>query len=91
MSDNAVIRYLRETRAELRKVSWPTRAEAWGLTKIVLGVTISMAAFLGLLDYLFSLELTGVVNRSAWALGVAAVLAVASVVVVVILRRRAEY
>ncbi len=91
MRDNAVIRYLRETRAELRKVSWPTRAEAWGLTKIVLGVTLSMAAFLGLLDYLFSLELTGVINRSAWAIGIAAVLAVASVVVVVILRRRAEY
>lgn len=91
MRDNAVIRYLRETRAELRKVSWPTRAEAWGLTKIVLGVTISMAAFLGLVDYLFSLELAGVVNRDAWAIGIAVICVVASVVVVVILRRRAEY
>lgn len=91
MRDNAVIRYLRETRAELRKVSWPSRDEAWGLTKIVLGVTISMAALLGLLDYLFSLELKGMINRNAWALGVAVLCAVASVIVIVILRRWGEY
>lgn len=91
MKDNAVFRYLRDTRAELRKVNWPTRDEAWSLTKIVLGVTISMAAFLGLLDYLFSLELTGVINRSAWAYGVAAVIVVAGIVIAVILKRQAEY
>lgn len=88
MGTNRVIRYLRETRAELRKVNWPTRAEAWGLTKIVLGVTISMAAFLGMVDYLFSLELAGIINRSAWAIGIAAAFAVATVVVIVILKRR---
>jgi hypothetical protein len=29
--ENAIVRYLRETRAELRKVHWPTRQEAWNL------------------------------------------------------------
>jgi preprotein translocase subunit SecE len=62
-SGNAVVRYLRDTRAELRKVRWPTRQEAWSLTKIVLAVTISMALFMGLFDNLFSLELRGLVNR----------------------------
>lgn len=86
--ENVVIRYLRETRAELRKVHWPTRQEAWNLTKVVLVVTISMALLLGLLDYVFALELKGIITGSAVAIGVAAVVVVASVLVVVILSRQ---
>jgi preprotein translocase subunit SecE len=52
--DNAFVRYLKETRAELRKVSWPTRQEATNLTLIVLGVTAAMAVFLGVVDYVFA-------------------------------------
>ena len=85
---NAIVRYLRETRAELRKVHWPTRQEAWNLTKVVLAVTISMALLLGLLDYLFALELKGIIASSAVAIGIAAVVAVASALAVMILRRR---
>jgi preprotein translocase subunit SecE len=48
------IRYLRDTRAELKKVTWPTRQEAQNLTYIVLGVTIAFAIFLGLLDWIFT-------------------------------------
>ncbi len=88
---NAIIRYLRETRAELRKVHWPSRQEAWNLTKIVLVVTISMALLLGLLDYLFALELRGIIGSSVIAIGIALVVVVASVVVVVILSRRAAW
>lgn len=49
-----IIRYLRETRAELRKVTWPTRKEAINLTYIVLGVTFAFAVVLGVLDWVFS-------------------------------------
>ena len=52
--ENAVVRYFKETRAELRKVSWPSREEAINLTIIVMTVTIAMAAFLGVVDFLFS-------------------------------------
>jgi preprotein translocase subunit SecE len=52
--ENAIVKYLKETRAELRKVSWPTREEAFNLTAIVVAVTTAMAAFLGMVDYLFS-------------------------------------
>lgn len=52
--ENRVVRYFKETRAELRKVTWPTRQEALNLTGIVLAVTIFMAALLGLLDFLFA-------------------------------------
>ena len=51
---NAIQRYISETIGELRKVSWPTRQEATNLTIIVIIVTLSMSAFLALLDFLFS-------------------------------------
>ena len=51
---NALVKYLRETRGEIRKVTWPTREEAWRLTAIVLAVTIASAAFLWFWDTVFS-------------------------------------
>ncbi len=52
--ENALIRYFRETRAELRKVTWPTREQAIRLTLIVLAVTVFMAVLLGAIDYVFA-------------------------------------
>lgn len=46
--------YLKDTRGELRKTSWPTREQATRLTLIVLAVTVVMAAFLGALDFVFA-------------------------------------
>ena len=47
-------RFFQETIGELRKVSWPTRREAFRLTWIVIGVIILMAAILGGLDFLYA-------------------------------------
>jgi preprotein translocase subunit SecE len=52
--DNRLVRYFKETRAELRKVNWPTRKQATNLTLIVLAVTVVMAIFLGAVDLLFT-------------------------------------
>jgi preprotein translocase subunit SecE len=52
--ENVVIKYLKETRAELKKVNWPSRQEATNLTLIVIAVTTFMALLLGLLDYIFA-------------------------------------
>jgi len=52
--ENAISRYIRETRGEMRKVVWPTREEAWRLTLIVLGVTAAFAIFLWAMDSIFS-------------------------------------
>ena len=52
--ENVVIKYLKETRAELKKVNWPSRREATNLTLIVLAVTTFMALLLGFLDYIFA-------------------------------------
>lgn len=51
---NIIIRLLRETVAELRKVNWPTRQEATQLTLLVLLVIFVMSSLLGVLDFLFS-------------------------------------
>ena len=51
---NVIIRTLRETLAELRKVTWPTRQEATQLTIIVLVVVGVMSTFLGAMDYVFA-------------------------------------
>ena len=51
---NFITRYFRETMAELRKVSWPTRKEAMSLTIVVLIVITVMSTFLGVLDYIYS-------------------------------------
>jgi preprotein translocase subunit SecE len=60
--DNVIIKYLKETRAELRKVSWPTRQEALNLTLIVVAFTVFMAALLGIIDYIFA-QVFGLIIR----------------------------
>lgn len=47
-------RYFREVRGEISKVVWPSRRAATNLTLIVLAVTITMSAALGVIDWLFS-------------------------------------
>jgi preprotein translocase subunit SecE len=42
--------FLAEVRAEVRKVTWPTRAEALGGTAVVVVVVLIMALFLGVVD-----------------------------------------
>jgi preprotein translocase subunit SecE len=49
-SVNPVVKYLRETRAEIAKVTWPTRQEWIRLSGIVLAVTVAMALILGITD-----------------------------------------
>jgi preprotein translocase subunit SecE len=71
---NAVVKYFQETRAELRKVSWPTREEARNLTLIIVAVTIAMAVFLGLFDYLFQETVGGIIRGQVIWVGIAVVL-----------------
>lgn len=48
------IEFLKETHHELRRVTWPTRDQAIKHTLMVIGVTLTIAFFLGGLDLLFS-------------------------------------
>jgi preprotein translocase subunit SecE len=48
------VEFFQESRAELRKVTWPTRQEAMNLTGAVIVMTVGLAAFLGLIDAVLS-------------------------------------
>ena len=54
-----VLDYVRESRAELKKVAWPTKRQLWYSTLIVIVVTAIASAYLGLVD----LILTGVFSK----------------------------
>lgn len=49
--------YLQESRIELKKVIWPSKKETTHSTMLVIGISLAMAVFLGLLDYIFSFGL----------------------------------
>jgi len=51
--DNTVVRFLRETQGELRKVVWPSRREATNLSILVIVVSLALGLFLWLLDLIF--------------------------------------
>jgi preprotein translocase subunit SecE len=47
---NETIKFLREVKVELKKVSWPSRKETIGSTSVVLVVVIIVALFVGIID-----------------------------------------
>ncbi len=49
--------YLRETKGELKHVSWPSKNQAILFTIVVITFSIIVAAFLGAFDYLFTIIL----------------------------------
>ena len=51
---NKIQKWWSETVGELRKVTWPTKEEALKMTKIVTIVVLATAAFLGIVDFIFS-------------------------------------
>ncbi len=55
---NPIIKYLQETRAELRHVAWPTQMQTIVYTIIVALLSIGVALYLGLFDYIFTTSLT---------------------------------
>lgn len=48
-----LINYFKNSKMELKKVVWPTKKEAFNYTWLVIGVSLGVALFLGILDFLF--------------------------------------
>jgi preprotein translocase subunit SecE len=46
--------YIKDTRGEMRHVTWPGREQVIAFTIIVIAISIATAIFLGLFDLLFS-------------------------------------
>ncbi len=49
-----IITFIKEAQEELKKVSWLSREQTVKYTGIVIGVSLAVALFLGVLDLLFS-------------------------------------
>lgn len=47
---NKIISYIRESRDELKKVVWPSKKETTKYTLLVIGISLGVAIFLGVLD-----------------------------------------
>ena len=47
--------FIRETKQELNKVTWPSRNELWQATVVVITTTFIMALFIGVVDFFLSI------------------------------------
>ena len=52
-----LVQYLKDSKIELKKVSWPSRKETLRNTWVVIGLSFGVAIFLGIWDYLFNAAL----------------------------------
>ena len=56
------VEFLAEVKAEVKKVTWPTRREAMSGTAVVVFVVLVMAMFLGIVDAILSKVVQGLIN-----------------------------
>ena len=47
-----IITFFKEVRLEIKKVNWPTKQETLRYTLIVIGLSVVVAAYLGIIDLL---------------------------------------
>jgi len=54
--------YLKESFFEMKNVTWPTKAEVKSHTIMVVAISLAVAIFLGLIDYLLTIGLTQLIS-----------------------------
>jgi preprotein translocase subunit SecE len=59
-----ITEYLKGSIEEMKKVTWPTKKEAKNYTLLVIGISLGVAAFLGLLDFIFNLGMEKIISRN---------------------------
>lgn len=57
-----LVDYIKDTRGELKHVSWPTRGQAIAFTIIVILISVAVAVFLGAFDFVFAKLLTRIIG-----------------------------
>jgi preprotein translocase subunit SecE len=58
--------YIRETKGELRHISWPTRKQSINFTALVVGVSLFVAILLGIFDTTFDLGLREIILQGGF-------------------------
>ncbi|MBQ7150683.1 MAG: preprotein translocase subunit SecE [Synergistaceae bacterium] len=51
---SALVSFVREAKAELKKVTWPTRKQMWYWTLIVIVFTLCVSLYLGIIDFVLA-------------------------------------
>jgi len=52
-----LVNYIKASHQELKKVVWPSKKEVIHHTMLVIGISVGVAAFLGLADYILTILL----------------------------------
>ncbi|MCD4761423.1 preprotein translocase subunit SecE [bacterium] len=60
---NKLSYYIKGSVEEMKKVTWPTKKETKNYTYLVIGISLVVAAFLGALDFFFSLGLDFIIGK----------------------------
>lgn len=56
-------KYLSDTMAELKQVSWPTQQQAMLYTALVIAITTVVSLFVGAFDFLFAEGINFIINH----------------------------
>lgn len=59
----AISQYLKDTRAELNHVAWPTRTQTIVYTVLVAVISLGVAAYLGFFDFIFTTGLSRIITN----------------------------
>jgi len=62
---NKLTNYIKGSIEEMKKVTWPTKKQTKNLTLLVIGISITVALFLGALDYIFTYLFELFINHSS--------------------------
>jgi len=57
-----ITEYLKDTKSELKHVLWPTKSQAFYYTLIVIVLSVLVAYFLGVFDFIFSRGLEKIIS-----------------------------
>ena len=59
---NRLMKFFRETKSEMKKVSWPSKAQLIRNTVVILAFVVIMTVILFVFDKVFELGLTGLLS-----------------------------
>jgi preprotein translocase subunit SecE len=54
--------YIRESIAELKKVTWPNKKQTTNYTLLIVAISLGLALFIGVIDYLLQLGIQQVIK-----------------------------
>lgn len=59
----AIKNYFISSYAEMKKVSWPSKKQTVNYSLLVIGLSVGMAIFFAVLDYVFNLGIEKMITR----------------------------